>query len=384
LKQTGLKLSVILAVILIVAGIVGANSIVRFVPKQLSYVISQDEPNYYLSNRDTGQIAYTSTDARSVFMYAYNTMIFGGNVFVKNGMYNLTGSITPSNNSVTEGESWNAILAGEVGSSTIFYLPGTSSGHFVNIEIKNLQLDGSRMSSGKGLYGTYIDELYIEQNWVHDTPHTGIGPDFITNFEIKDNLVQNCAQKVDGNGIGVGGPSTIGIITNNIVTGTNKVSIYGFGIVLESLTTTGIITDVIVSDNIAKSCKNSGFLGKGIQQCVIEGNIFAENAANGIYLYDWDASYRPSSHVDIRDNNCHNNTDSGIRIRGTLSASRDIFVTGNDVSYNYIGIITYMNGTAVTNNFVTYNTYGIYLYRTDNYVAGNTNIGNAVDFTWIH
>jgi hypothetical protein len=317
-------------------------------------------------------------------MYAYSNMIYGGNVFVKNGMYNLTGSITPSNNTVTEGESWNAILAGEVGSSTIFYLPGTASGHFVNIEIKNLQLDGSRMSSGKGLYGTYIDGLFIERNWVHDTPHSGIGPDFITNFEIKDNLVQNCSRKIDGNGIGVGGPSANGIVTNNIVTGTNRVSIYGHGIVLESLTKTGIITDVIVSDNIAKSCGNSGFLGKGIQQCVIEGNIFAENAANGIYLYDWDPSYQPSSHVDIRDNNCHNNTDSGIRIRTTLSASRDIFVTGNDVSYNYYGIITYMNGTAVTNNFVTYNTYGIYLYRTDNYVASNTNIGNAVDFIWIH
>jgi hypothetical protein len=376
-------MSAILAAILLAAVIAGVNSTVPFVPKQISYAISQDEPNYYLANRDTGQIAYTSTDARSVFMYAYSTMIYGGNVFVKNGMYNLTGSITPSNNTVTEGESWNAILAGEVDSSTIFDLPGTFNGHFVNIEIKNLQLDGYRMSSGKGVYGTYIDGLYIEHNWVHDIPHTGIGPDFITNFEVEDNLVQNCAQKIDGNGIGIGGPSTNGIIANNIVTGTKKVSIYGNGIVLEILTKTGIITDVIVSDNIAKSCKNSGFFGKGIQQCVIEGNIFAENAANGIYLYDWDRSYQPSSHVDIRDNNCHNNTDSGIRIRATSSANRDIFVTGNDISYNYIGIITYMNETAITNNFITHNTYGTYLYRTDNYVASNTNIGNAVDFTWI-
>jgi hypothetical protein len=376
-------LSVILAVILIAAGIVAVKPIVRFVPKQESYVISQDEPNYYLTNRDTGQITYTSTNARSVFMYAYSTMRYGGNVFVRNGMYNLIGSITPSNNTITEGESWNSILAGEAWSSTIFYLPGTSKGHFVNIEIRNLQLDGSRMSSGKGLHGTYIDGLYIEHNWVHDTPHSGIGPDFVTNFEIKDNMVQNCAQKVDGNGIGIGGPSTKGIIANNIVTGTNKVSIYGNGIVLESLTTTGIITDVIVSDNIAKSCKNSGFFGKGLQQCVIEGNIFAENVANGIYLYDWDSSYQPSSHVAIRDNNCHNNIDSGIRIRGTSSASRDIFVTGNDISYNHVGIITYMNGTAITNNFITYNTYGIYLDRTDNYVFSNTNIGNAMDFTWI-
>lgn len=372
-----------LACILLITGILAVNSALQLAPKQLSYTISQSEPNYILTNRDSGQVVYTSTDARTIFKYAYSTMTYGGNLFVKNGMYNLTGNITPSNNSVTEGESWNAILAGESGCSTIFYLPGTTNGHFVNVEIRNLQLDGSRMSSGKGLYGTYIDRLFIEHNWVHDTPHTGIGPDYLTNFEIKDNLVQNTARKVDGNGIGIGGPSTNGIITNNLVYGTNRVSVYGNGIVLESLTKTGIITDVIVCDNIAKGCKNSGFFGKGIQQCVIEDNIFANNAANGVYIYDWDPSYQPSHHVAIRDNTCHNNVDSGIRLRGTSSFSRDIFVTGNDLSYNRNGIITYMNGTAITNNFITYNTNSIYLYRTDNYATGNINIGNTVDLTWI-
>jgi hypothetical protein len=54
LKQTGIKLSVILAAILIAAGVVAVNSIVQFVPKQVSFMISQDESNYYLTNRDTG------------------------------------------------------------------------------------------------------------------------------------------------------------------------------------------------------------------------------------------------------------------------------------------------------------------------------------------
>jgi hypothetical protein len=112
------------------------------------------------------------------------------------------------------------------------------------------------MDKRKGLYGTYIDGLHIEHNWVHDTPHTGIGPDFITNFWIKDNRVQNCSLKVDGNGIGVGGQRKYGIITNNIVTATNRVSIHGFGTVLESLTKTRLITYVIVSDNIAMCQQN--------------------------------------------------------------------------------------------------------------------------------
>jgi hypothetical protein len=374
-------LAVLVTSILPLGSIGRAIGVVEDPIQPASYIIDTAGSFYTMTNGTTFQVDYLSDNATRVFAFAYGNLTSGGKIFVKNGIYNLTGSITPSNGTVTEGESWQTILAGETGCSTIFFLVGTSNGHYVDIQIKNLQLDGTGLSSGKGVYANYVDNLLVEHCYVHDTPHTGIGPDYLTNFTIKDNLVVNCAKTVDGNGIGIGGPSSNGSIYGNNVTGTTKVKMYGHGIVLEELLNPGLITDVVVSNNVALSNGDSGFLGKDITNCTIVDNDFSNNFANGIYVYDWNESFVGSHDVVIEANTCHYNSDAGIRIRGTTPSTRDFLITRNNVTYNAIGIITYVNETTINKNYVSYNArYGLYINNgaqansiTDNNVLANGN-----------
>ncbi len=338
-----------------------------------AFVIRTDG-RYTWAINDDGQIVYNATDSRTVIQNVIDAT--EGPIYIAEGTYTPSGNLQPDSNTVIVGAGWNTIIRPSAGSS-VFIFEGTSNSHYQNVTIKNLQIDGTNLSSGKGIYCTYVDNLDIENLYVHDTPHSGIGPDFIDDFSITNCLVEDVALTVDGNGIGIGGPSQNGFIGWNVVKRVNRVTHYGNAFVIEQLQNDTYSHDITVMGNVGEDCDGSGFFGVGVQFCNIVNNHFNNNN-NGVFFPVWNTNYEPSAYVNIEGNTCNNNTDSGVRLDITNQEMTYTIIKGNQLNFNNKGVVTKCDKTLIDANIITGNTDGVFLYQcasstvTNNMIIGNT------------
>jgi len=59
-----------------------------------SYIIWTDGQKYYAKNGSTGQVEFSGTDANTVIQNAINKLQYGGKIFIKSGIYNVTETIS--------------------------------------------------------------------------------------------------------------------------------------------------------------------------------------------------------------------------------------------------------------------------------------------------
>jgi parallel beta-helix repeat protein len=272
----------------------------------------------------------------------------GGTVYLTDGVYPIDfPGILPMTNITLKGESWNTVLNGLIGQrdSHLVHLNGTEEKYLENIEISNIRLDGRLMKYEKAIMANYVRNLVIDHIWVSSSSRTCIGPDWIEKFMIVNNLVENCNfSELDGNGIGIGGSSSEGLISNNIVrnvTG-NKDGEYGVGILLERLGGGSFHKNVMITNNIVSSSKD-GFGLWGAEDIIVNSNIGYSNAETGI----------TSGVVGIRDitvtNNRFENNTHGIYISNKLAER--ILISGNTLAGNSLnGIVFRGSNSTVSEN----------------------------------
>lgn len=119
-----------------------------------SYVISHQKI-FYAQNGDTGQIDYSGTDPTTVIQSAINALAEGGLVFVRRGIYPLTGSIVLGQGIHLLGEQ-GAVLKVADGSQSSLNPFNILEVKGDNVTIENVELDGNS-TANPNLAGTTLD-----------------------------------------------------------------------------------------------------------------------------------------------------------------------------------------------------------------------------------
>ncbi len=119
-----------------------------------SYVLSHQKI-YYAQNGNTGQIDYSGTDATTVIQSAIDALVDGGLIFVKRGVYSLTGCIVLTQGIHLLGEQGAVLSVGD-GSQSFLNPFNILEVKGDNVTIENLELDGNT-ASNLNLAGTTLD-----------------------------------------------------------------------------------------------------------------------------------------------------------------------------------------------------------------------------------
>lgn len=330
----------------------------------------------YDSDDEALQAAIDSIPSGEVYALPYRYMI-ENRLVVKNYLAFRGGGIGAT------------ILAGTtaLGNHAVISTAGTIDNPKVGISLREFEIDGSEMdhtgySSGrKGTVLNYMEDLLIDRIYIHDTPATGMGIDFLVDGIIVNNIVNDCgtagqgiSSGSNGYGLGIGAwgkePT---IIANNVARG-NANAAY----VIENILGTGTVQskNFIFEINQAYENKYGVYVGGG-GGGIISGNIIEGNTAEGLH-FGQDNNFQSDTFL-IENNHIRNNGLAGMRL--DRQECKNFQIKGNNISGNGgYGIIskgeyTSLIGNHIYNNQLT----GFYMELT----AGTTHkhltfIGNHV------
>jgi len=339
----------------------------------VSYKIRKNGSYYEAINGNTGKIDYggannaggaDGTDASQVIQYAINASAAGSKIVLKNGVYEITSTITieGKNSIVLEGESLNAILKQKDGTN-LDQLVLILNSH--NVIIRNLSVDGNRANNTKGDGIVADGQSYrgiIEKVQVWNC-YTGIRIDYVTVlWSVINCHVENCYET----GIAVINRETTiwsakaNIRGNKVVkTGHHGILISGASdcIVAENhcydigvLRTDGFAHGIALDgDGGARPSYNNKVIGNWIyntrmcgtevadQQNWVEiiGNHIDSAKARGIYF---GGGLAPSYQAVISDNICCNGDGNGIEVNSPNSTELSAHVIiENNICFDNAG-----------------------------------------------
>lgn len=273
----------------------------------------------------------------------------GGNVYIPIGSYITTNPISLSSNVQLFGDGayYSKILAVGHFGDAIILMGGTDK-----TKVSNFEIDGTYMTedtgylvSNKCIKGQVISNAIIQNMYLHDSPATGLGIDYLQNCKILNNHIYNCGRLASGaGGAGIGIGTGYSPVENTLVMG-NYVNMNGggsYGIFFE------MQGDGSQSVNPGV---NNAYFSTGMR---VIGN-FLYNCKKGI----GDAGCKGAI---IANNNVYNSSYSGISVDG-----------GTMDSYKgYNGIIT--------NNYIDTAKYGILLnFSSKSTAAAGNNKGYSAN-----
>lgn len=242
----------------------------------------------------------------------------GGEVYLSEGTFNLTGNIQIYPYVHLVGSGWNTILKYVSGGNSIFCIDGSATGYTDGWAVKNLQVDGDSVSGAGGSFTENETELgswEVSNVWIHDMNG---GNTFNWDYE-------------------------------------------------ESGASGG---NIIVKNNRFESNAGDLFLGQfnvGADDggLIVDGNYFG-NATGDININQADGC--------IITNNVWANSDGGIKFNG--SNVDNCLVANNYVDTTGIAFYSLGGGHLVKNNYFNAGTWSIYLNQTG--AIGNIFTGNTI------
>jgi parallel beta-helix repeat protein len=371
-----------------------------------NYVIYKEVGLIKAKNGDTEVVDFFGTDASTVINNAVAALTSGGNVFIKEGVYEIRSPIRMVSNVELFGTGHSAIL--KVGdAANIEAMISVASAK--SVTIANLQLLGNKVTqstgSGQAISVTDSSKVYIENNHIVNTFGRSITIIGGAEHYILNNVVEYSGErgivamnakntKIAGNTVLSG--NHIGIWVNNselVIVSTNLVKDNGKGIEINGannfITDSNIIQDNrsngihilnarggVVSDNRVISNDNNGIDCKLSIGVTISGNVSSENGSpgaegNGILAYKC-KQIVISGNVAFN-NNQGNTARDGIRVGDdSITASEGIVIVGNSAFDDQPGK-TQQFGIRVFGSDSTVN----YLTVTGNDVRGNAVGGMA-------
>jgi hypothetical protein len=273
---------------------------------------------------------------------------------------------------------------------------GTLASPWSDITVADLEIDGREMMGGggsyttswKGIFLTYVKRLRLNRLYVHDTPATGIGTDFLPDCLITECIVTGCGRlnngnQAGGNGIGIGtgyfqdenvtianchlsgnkrfnifvekngnllsryakvigchikglGGTDVGVgdcgteyflALGNTVDNCGKAFFSGVGTLGTPAGRRSIFADNVARGSIYAGLEASGSSAQGFDgELVIRGNRFESGTREGIIIKA--IGYTPANIV-IDNNECRSNGKSGIHIGEDGGTYSDVTITNN-------------------------------------------------------
>lgn len=247
----------------------------------------------------------------------------GATIYIPKGHFYVDESIEPKDNIRILGAGMfnGTILHGTalLGDSSVIQHKKGSSNYLEDFEISDLEIEGSAMrrtgysAFRKAIYFQYFRRNTYRDLYLHDTPATCLGIDFVEDSFIDHIIVENCGtsgQILGSNGIGIG---TILSEEPLIITNSIAKNIENNGIMFEEQTHSVETRHVIMDNNIAYGCDNAGFLISGTSGVVMTANIAYGNVY-GVRVRTGTFKDIETDDITISNNEIYENTHSGIYI----------------------------------------------------------------------
>ncbi|MCL1978416.1 MAG: right-handed parallel beta-helix repeat-containing protein [Candidatus Bathyarchaeota archaeon] len=219
----------------------------------------------------------------------------GGTVDFQRGVYKCMG-VKPKSLVTLQGRGWGeTILKGFNNQSDQAIIDGTGyysqTSLLTEFNIYDLELDGKDMNrlgyhyNRKGIGNQWMKNCVFHNVFVHDTPATGIGTDFIINGYFESCLVTKCGtvgkvgNGIGSNGFGIGVSDATEVV---VFSGCQAIEIANNGFTLEAQVTQGV-GYASITDCYTEKCGNSGYSNSGSKGVRIDG--CTDNASKyGVYI----------------------------------------------------------------------------------------------------
>jgi len=279
-------------------------------------------------------------------------------VFLPNGVYNLTATIAlPSNSSLTGQSRDNTVLFHDLATSK-FDLVNNSDivGGNTNIQVKSLWFKGNgttvgwSVGDGAGVrFETCTHVKVLDCKFLENSSY-GIECIDTYDFTLDGNYLERCGDdgvSISSTGLGVAGGR--GIITNNHA--------YGMNADVGTGTGTGFEVDdgpreLIITNNIATNCLTGidlhTHVGESDPGQVIISNNICRDGTVGIRVYWFGGENNPNNTI-VSNNTCSGNAEYGI----AAVSGDELVITGNLISENGgTGIFINQGGGATKNEML--------------------------------
>lgn len=219
----------------------------------------------------------------------------GGTVDFQKGVYKCMG-LKPKSLVSFQGRGWGeTVLKGFDNHSDQAIVDGTGcyseASPLTEFNVYDIELDGRDMNhlgyhyNRKGIGNQWMKNCVFRNVFVHDTPATGIGTDFIINGYFLGCLVTKCGTPgktgngVGSNGFGIGVSHATEVV---VFSGCQAIEAANNGFTLEAQVTQGI-GYASITDCYTEKCGNSGYSNSGSKGVKLEGCI--DNSSKyGVYI----------------------------------------------------------------------------------------------------
>jgi hypothetical protein len=199
----------------------------------------------------------------------------GGTVDFDQGVYRCMG-VQPKSFVTLQGRGWGeTVIKGFDNKSNQAIIDGTGcysqASPLTEFNVYDLEIDGREMNrfgyhyNRKGIGNQWMKNCVFRNVFVHDTPASGIGTDFIINGYFLSCLVSKCGTDgqvgngVGSNGFGIGVSDATEVVVFN---GCQAIEIANNGFTLEAQETQGV-GYASISNCYTEKCGNSGYSNSG-------------------------------------------------------------------------------------------------------------------------
>jgi hypothetical protein len=219
----------------------------------------------------------------------------GGTVDFQKGIYKCMG-VKPKSLVTLQGRGWGeTIIKGFDNKSDQAIIDGTGfytrDSPLTEFNVYDLEIDGKDMNrvgyhyNRKGIGNQWMKNCVFRNVFVHDTPATGIGTDFIINGYFLSCLVSRCGtvgqvgNGIGSNGFGIGVSDATEVV---VFSGCQAIEIANNGFTLEAQVTQGV-GYASITDCYTEKCQNSGYSNSGSKGVKIDG--CTDNGSKyGVYI----------------------------------------------------------------------------------------------------
>lgn len=267
-----------------------------------------------------------------------------------------------------------------LGTNAVINYAGADSSHpITDCHVSDLEIDGSSMPTSpvstfrKGINIIYSKRLRLENLYVHNTPATGIGPDYVVDGLISNCIVESCGTAgqnpgYNGFGFGVGAYADENVLVANC----HAINNLNNGFLLEYVAG-GFNPRHYAYVNCMSHGNNRGFRVSGASNVSFTNCHAYESVLTGFYMQLFGAANSIPENVKIIGCEAYANGADGIEFREQEEGMINAIVQGCHVYGNTtLGIHMGSNYASVMNNVCWGNG------QTGIYYNGNSNVARTV------
>jgi len=285
----------------------GATNEWQRVPDAFDYIIFKKGNRVKAKNCDTGRYEFKDTDEASVIQNVISMLENGGRIFIAQGTYNITSTITLKSNIILEGEHRATIFNSQTTENVIEAI-GTESTQIHGLHIRNISIQGNG-SEQNGIYLKYVTyDVLLENIYIAATGENGVKLERSWGLTLKDVYVGSAGVKGtsgENNGIKIegcnailllrckGGSAYNGIHITQTDDGTRSYNINIISSIAEANSNYGIYVDktfgAIISGNFVEGNSARGIMiGQDAMGITIASNYIAPPSGGGTVLLEID------------------------------------------------------------------------------------------------